>query len=217
MIAKKTGGILKFIQRKNDVILESKLKVLLSIDCNDENYYIKRHVINQSSQISTYMNKHDTPWLILKNLKVSTNNYKLLKGDVFKLGRIKLKIWDYKLNEEEANCESNNTKHMITKQNDKSININEINRGIANPIETKGKKKKVNTCRICYCDEFEDESPLIAPCNCSGTMKYIHFGCLQKWLKSRVVIKSSANENSISYSLKQIECELCKTLLPGKD
>jgi hypothetical protein len=192
--------------------------VLLSVDSNEENYFIKRHIndTNQSSQISTYMNKHDTPWFILKYLKISTNNYKLVKGDVFKLGRIKLKVWDYKFNEEEANCESNNTKHMITKQNDKSINENEINKRNNPILETKGKKKKVNTCRICYCDEFEDESPLIAPCNCSGTMKYIHFGCLQKWLKSKVVIKSSSNENLISYSLKQIECELCKTLLPGK-
>jgi hypothetical protein len=45
-------------------------------------------------------------------------------------------------------------------------------------------------------------------------MKYIHFLCLQKWLKSKVITRSPASETCITYSLKQIECELCKALLP---
>jgi len=61
------------------------------------------------------------------------------------------------------------------------------------------------------------ESPLIRPCNCSGTMKYIHFCCLQKWLKSKIVVKNSSNESTITYSFKLVECELCKTLLPGNN
>jgi pSer/pThr/pTyr-binding forkhead associated (FHA) protein len=55
---------------------------------------------------------------------------------------------------------------------------------------------------------------MIHPCNCSGTMKYIHFLCLQQWLKSKIVVKPTTTENCITYSLKQIECELCKCLLP---
>lgn len=51
-------------------------------------------------------------------------------------------------------------------------------------------------CRICQCDvsEIEESSPLIAPCLCMGTMKFVHQACLQKWIKSSD--KSS--------------CELCK-------
>ena len=37
-------------------------------------------------------------------------------------------------------------------------------------------------CRICY--STSDEEPLITPCKCSGTMKYIHQSCLMTWLKS---------------------------------
>ena len=35
-------------------------------------------------------------------------------------------------------------------------------------------------CRVCY--ENDSKEPLIAPCSCSGSMKYIHKSCLQKWL-----------------------------------
>ncbi|VDO95570.1 unnamed protein product [Soboliphyme baturini] len=38
-------------------------------------------------------------------------------------------------------------------------------------------------CRICHC-EAAPEAPLIAPCYCSGTLKYVHQKCLQQWIKS---------------------------------
>eukprot|EP01062_Namystynia_karyoxenos_P001341 TRINITY_DN10452_c0_g1_i1.p1 TRINITY_DN10452_c0_g1~~TRINITY_DN10452_c0_g1_i1.p1 ORF type:complete len:605 (+),score=169.76 TRINITY_DN10452_c0_g1_i1:79-1893(+) len=36
-----------------------------------------------------------------------------------------------------------------------------------------------NTCRICRCEEPASE--LFSPCVCSGSMKYIHRGCLEEW------------------------------------
>ncbi|KAK8730264.1 hypothetical protein OTU49_008184 [Cherax quadricarinatus] len=38
-------------------------------------------------------------------------------------------------------------------------------------------------CRICHC-EGDQESPLIAPCYCSGSLRYVHQSCLQQWIKS---------------------------------
>jgi RING-variant domain/FHA domain len=69
-------------------------------------------------------------------------------------------------------------------------------------------------CRICYCDESELDSPLLNPCNCSGGVKYIHLQCLQQWLKTKSVLKNVSNSACITYTLKQIECELCKAILP---
>jgi hypothetical protein len=63
-------------------------------------------------------------------------------------------------------------------------------------------------------DDKELDSPLIYPCNCSGSMKYIHLSCLQQWLKSKLIVKSTSNEFCTSYNLRQIECELCKAILP---
>ena len=34
------------------------------------------------------------------------------------------------------------------------------------------------TCRICWGSEAEG---LVAPCSCSGSMQYVHAGCLQQW------------------------------------
>jgi len=68
------------------------------------------------------------------------------------------------------------------------------------------------TCRICY--NLEEDSTLIAPCKCSGSMKYIHFRCLQKWLKSKVLIKQTITDYCYTYIIQNIECELCKTTYP---
>lgn len=48
-------------------------------------------------------------------------------------------------------------------------------------------------CRICHC-ESDIHNPLLTPCYCSGSLKYVHQTCLQQWL--------TASETST--------CELCK-------
>ncbi|XP_076980734.1 E3 ubiquitin-protein ligase MARCHF8 isoform X2 [Tamandua tetradactyla] len=40
-----------------------------------------------------------------------------------------------------------------------------------------------DACRICHC-EGDDESPLITPCRCSGSLHFVHQACLQQWIKS---------------------------------
>ncbi len=75
-----------------------------------------------------------------------------------------------------------NQKMFITKIQDKSIEIKGTLIGETNKIELKTKIiNKTPLCRICYCSEEEVDSPLINPCCCSGTMKYIHLSCLQQW------------------------------------
>ncbi|EDV97430.1 uncharacterized protein LOC6558975 [Drosophila grimshawi] len=48
-------------------------------------------------------------------------------------------------------------------------------------------------CRICHC-ESDSMNPLLTPCYCSGSLKYVHQACLQQWLTA-----SATNS-----------CELCK-------
>nr|CAG4641217.1 EOG090X0DX7 [Eulimnadia texana] len=38
-------------------------------------------------------------------------------------------------------------------------------------------------CRICHC-EAEPDSPLVAPCRCSGSLQFVHQSCLQRWVQS---------------------------------
>uniref|UniRef100_A0A182VIG6 Uncharacterized protein n=1 Tax=Anopheles merus TaxID=30066 RepID=A0A182VIG6_ANOME len=48
-------------------------------------------------------------------------------------------------------------------------------------------------CRICHC-ESDTHNPLLTPCYCSGSLKFVHQTCLQQWL-------TASETNS---------CELCK-------
>lgn len=38
-------------------------------------------------------------------------------------------------------------------------------------------------CRICHC-EADAENPLISPCYCAGSLRFVHQACLQQWIKS---------------------------------
>ena len=53
------------------------------------------------------------------------------------------------------------------------------------------------TCRICF-EKGDKMNPLIAPCLCEGSIKYVHQICLKKWLiKSKIRPELS-------------RCEICK-------
>ncbi|KAJ7973050.1 RING/FYVE/PHD zinc finger superfamily protein [Quillaja saponaria] len=39
----------------------------------------------------------------------------------------------------------------------------------------------VSLCRICHEEEFESSKSLEAPCACSGTVKFAHRDCIQRW------------------------------------
>ena len=101
-----------------------------------------------------------------------------------------------------------------------NINSNEINNKLKN-IYLKLKninettKLKPLKCRICLSEgTFEGKNPLISPCNCMGSMKYIHLNCLRKWLTSKVNIKISSDNNIYYYSFQHLECEICKSIIP---
>ncbi|XP_015199957.1 E3 ubiquitin-protein ligase MARCHF1 isoform X2 [Lepisosteus oculatus] len=42
---------------------------------------------------------------------------------------------------------------------------------------------ELEVCRICHCEGDED-SPLITPCRCTGSLRFVHQACLHQWIKS---------------------------------
>ncbi|OII74972.1 uncharacterized protein cubi_03082 [Cryptosporidium ubiquitum] len=59
----------------------------------------------------------------------------------------------------------------------------------------KQKSKVIRCCRIClfddgdsFADANEPLNPLICPCDCKGSMQYVHLQCLRTWLESRLEI-----------------------------
>ena len=130
-------------------------------------------------------------------------------------------------NEKKINDTKNNnvnTKRIIKKEKSEKEEKSEKNKELISHNESeknteinKNKIKKI--CRICYMEEMDKKiNPLIKPCKCSGSMKYIHYECLLHWLKTKVLIsKNIYNNNGFFsiYSLDLIECELCKNHLPN--
>ena len=77
------------------------------------------------------------------------------------------------------------------------------------------KSQKKYRCRICFCEgNFEGNNPLISPCKCSGSIKYIHLNCLRKWLTSKITTKNSSNNEIYCYVFKSLKCELCQSIIP---
>ena len=68
------------------------------------------------------------------------------------------------------------------------------------------------TCRICFLTNSDEENPLISPCKCSGSMKYIHYLCLKKCIEIKIIKKSEPNFKF--YTWKSFSCEICKSEYP---
>ena len=135
--------------------------------------------------------------------------------------------------EDESNKESNG-KESPDKKKEKNNNNNELNKKklrkyykpkiihITKKMEKTNfnskKKDKIKLCRICYMTETNSIlNPLIKPCKCSGSMKYIHLKCLLHWLKTKIQVDKSEyieNEYFSLYSSEKVECELCKHIFP---
>ncbi|CAG9328886.1 unnamed protein product [Blepharisma stoltei] len=154
---------------------------------------------NGSFQISLLANSpYEKMWQVIKFVKnQGIKGHPLKKGDWIKLGRIRLHIKQIQLaNSEEAklslipNSEDPETNEMQEEKNEESM-----------------------PCRICLSEITSPLDPLIAPCKCAGTMKYVHINCLKEWLKNRITARETPK--AISYYWKDFSCELCKTKLPS--
>lgn len=67
-------------------------------------------------------------------------------------------------------------------------NDNDLNDSSSNLSNSNG-----DICRICHC-EADVGNPLLSPCYCAGSLKYVHQSCLQQWI-------AASDTRS---------CELCK-------
>ena len=97
-------------------------------------------------------------WLVIdcNKAKYDTKGYKVNTGEIIKLGRVKYIVKEVCGYEEETQIPVSN--EFVPSQ----------------LVDT-----EQMLCRICLVGE-EDRDPLISPCNCGGTMKFIHLSCFRK-------------------------------------
>ena len=174
-------------------------------------------------------NEKKSEWLIIKNTFPSekTRGYKLRENDYIKFGKIvflikKVQLLETNIKEISKDLIKKSSIMNINKIgmnnfqldafNEQENNFLDIKPNVSNIGSIKKfqnfRRKKVNSCRICLCEDNSIENPLINPCKCIGSVKYIHLECLKTWLSSKILCKKF--NYLIVYSLRYIECEICK-------
>ncbi|KAM4603339.1 E3 ubiquitin-protein ligase MARCHF8 [Polymixia lowei] len=68
----------------------------------------------------------------------------------------------------------------------RSSNISKVSNsttGLGTASRTSITPSSQDICRICHCEGDEDY-PLITPCRCTGSLRFVHQACLNQWIKS---------------------------------
>lgn len=142
-------------------------------------------------------------WLAVRSLP--SQRYPLKEGDTFRIGTLRVKVKEIILedNQPEKPIEVN-SKYAIyenlTKQLSKGFNPDPSS---DQPI-----------CRVCLEEAEIGQNPLIAPCKCSGSAKYIHIKCIQEWFSK--IMNPRKVGACIQLEWKPLVCELCNQSLPFK-
>ncbi|CAD8151914.1 unnamed protein product [Paramecium pentaurelia] len=130
---------------------------------------------------STALTNTQFPYKLKKNwLTVrSVNKYPLNVNDIFRLGKMTFRISSLSFNPDKEPEVLNHSKADSNEQ-----------------------------CRICL-GNTQSSNPLLNPCKCSGSLKYIHLECMKRWLKE-FTSASRSSEKSETYLWNQLKCEICK-------
>jgi len=66
-------------------------------------------------------------------------------------------------------------------------------------------------CRICLTEGSSVEDPLLAACQCRGSIQHVHFGCLKHWVRERLGLANGDAAFEVGGEQDPMSCELCRT------
>jgi len=142
--------------------------------------------------------KYSKLWRVVKDVQ---GGLKLKEGDSIKLGRFKLRVRQL-VADDDGNPQGASMAVSSTYSPKVCISSEQPEHNAA--------------CRICLMDSSdgnEAEDPLIRPCECKGSIEYIHLDCLRHWINGRLQINMDGNGEAPkgTYFFRPLTCELCKT------
>jgi len=143
-------------------------------------------------------------WLVVRDLQF--RGHVLQEGDVFKLGRFKLRVRQMVPG---PSSQAALAAGASTVQPELQLDETEAEAG---PTEQQQDLSTI-PCRICLLEGSTDDDPLISSCNCNGSIRYVHLGCLRHWIKGRLNLSDSMPNGTYFY--KQLTCELCHSSYPA--
>lgn len=122
----------------------------------------------------------DNPWIVINETDFNDERgYRLNEGDYIKIGKLLLEVKGICLKPLSDQRERIDYKTEIEVD---QTNMQLKRRMSDEPMANLSRLNKSNElmCRICLSSEVSDSDPLINPCNCIGSMKYIHINCLKQ-------------------------------------
>ena len=141
------------------------------------------------------------------------------EGDIVKIGRIRMKFDKISFKSKNKNLYdvtlSNNVIHSTQFNDVDTVSANKI---MGSSIIEQSTLRNYNdiygkvNCRLCYQSESDINDPLVSPCNCSGSMKYIHLSCLKNSIKLKVHTKQEEFYQMILFH--NYCCEICLSMYP---
>lgn len=155
-------------------------------------------------------------YLVVRSLKHNNQKleYQLQKGDIIKIGRIKFAVKEIAILEEDLMevdddlvSRKGHFANIETADDEQFFEFKEVEM-LMNPTEVNNENNDLPTCRVCWRYQTEPDNPLIKNCACIGSIRFIHYQCLKKWLDAKKQQKTGENFTSIYW--KTFECELCK-------
>lgn len=197
---------------ENDLILLKYEKKIAQIYLSPKNSYFidgskEYEDMIKTESLNSILESTDLMWRVVpneNNKKVNEKYIELKRNDIVKLGKYKIFVSEIsthnKLNNyySEGKKNSHETFSLFDKINLKTG-------------KTEAKENEI--CRVCYGDNHDEKNPLISICNCSGSVKFIHVNCLEKWIYTKM--KVTTNKNLTTIKCKKFYCEICFVDLPS--
>ena len=131
--------------------------------------------------------------------------YEINEENIIKIGHLRLKF-DKIFFENSINNECNNNNNDSSISSERNINNNNNN------IIFNTEPNETHYCRICYQKEISKNDPLICPCKCYGSMKFVHLSCLKNNINLKIHKKHDKYYDMYLY--QNYNCEICLATFP---
>ena len=138
--------------------------------------------------------------------------YEINEEDIIKIGHLRLKFDkiyfenESKDNKNEINNENNESSISLDK------NINNNNNLSGKNIIYNTEPNDIHYCRICYQKQINKNDPLICPCKCYSSMKFVHLSCLKNNINLKIHKKHDKYYDMYLY--QNYNCEICLATFP---
>ena len=234
-------------QKHNLIILKFNITQLNSRNnSNSNNSSVNK---NNSKYIMGILQHHkNVVWLnisaMFNKYEPLTEQYVLNENDVIKMGNTLIKVIEMKVNCNDVHNHNHNNffsngdngtlldnSLSSVKSRTRSENtllkkeLPDSNNSKVNIMKQHLPSLSMIQCKICLSDVNSNDNPLISPCNCKGTMKYIHIECMRKYimvqnekLNRRLnTISSLITKQTVTVlTFHSVVCDLCNEKIPFK-